>query len=81
MYETRDLFDFMIDRIKSVQNQTATHDYHAFGRWFAQLYFQEPKDLSTWDGGGDGKADVVFKTETDGELRYHVLNTKFTKCL
>ena len=79
MYETRDLFDFMIDRIKDVQNRTATKDYHAFGRWFAQLYFQEPKDISTWDGSGDGKADVVFKTEDDGELRYHVLNTKFTK--
>ncbi len=79
MHETRDLFDFMIDRIKDVQNRTATYDYHAFGRWFAELYFQEPKDVSTWDGGGDGKADVVFKTEDDGELRYHVLNTKFTK--
>ncbi len=79
MYETRDLFDFMIDRIKDVQNRTATKDYHAFGRWFAQLYFREPKDLSTWDGSGDGKADVVFKTEDDGELRYHVLNTKFTR--
>ena len=79
MYETRELFEFMIDRIRDVQNQTATKDYHAFGRWFAQLYFQEPKEISTWDGSGDGKADVVFKTEEDGELRYHVLNTKFTR--
>ncbi|HKT12472.1 MAG TPA: hypothetical protein VJW77_11670 [Terriglobia bacterium] len=79
MHETRDLFDFMMDRTKDVQNRTATKDYHAFGRWLAQLYFQEPKDVSTWDGAGDGKVDVVFKTEEDGELRYHVLNTKFTK--
>ena len=79
MYETRDLFDFMMDRIKDVQNRTATKDYHAFGRWFAQLYFQEPKEISSWDGSGDGKADVVFKTESDGDLQYHVLNTKFTK--
>jgi hypothetical protein len=79
MHETRDLFDFMMERIKDVQNQTATQDYHAFGRWFTQLYFQDPKDVSTWDGSGDGKADIVFKTEADGELRYHVLNTKFTK--
>jgi AIPR protein len=79
MHETRDLFDFMIDRIRDVQNRTATQDYHAFGRWFAQLYFPEPKEISTWDGSGDGKADVVFKTEEDGELRYHILNTKFTK--
>lgn len=79
MHETAELFDFMIDRVKDVQNRTGAKDYHAFGRWFAQLYFLEPKDISTWDSSGDGKADVVFKTEEDGELRYHALNTKFTR--
>ena len=79
MYELRDLFDFMLDRVRDVQNRSGIKDYHAFGRWFAEVYFPDPKDISTWDGSGDGRADVVFKTEADGELRYHVLNTKFTR--
>jgi hypothetical protein len=34
----------------------------AFGRWFAEMYFDKPQNFSISDGRGDGKVDLFFQT-------------------
>jgi hypothetical protein len=74
-----DLFEFMLDRIKDVQQQHLDGEPQAFGRWFAELFFMHPRDIFVSDGSKDGKIDLFCKTDDGKKVRHHVLNTKFTK--
>lgn len=74
-----DLFDFMLERVKATQNQHLEAEPQAFGRWFAELYFMNPRDLIISDGSKDGKIDLFFATDNGKAVTHHVLNTKFTK--
>jgi AIPR protein len=50
----------------------------AFGRWFAQMYFQGISNIAIPDGAGDGKIDVLVTCQAGKTTKYKILNTKFT---
>src|SRR5687768_14876997 len=74
-----DLFNFMLDRVRDTERQHLEAEPQAFGRWFAELFFQKPRELVVTDGSKDGKIDLFFKTDDGRSVTHHVLNTKFTK--
>ena len=74
-----DLFEFMLARVKETQKQHLDGEPQAFGRWFAELFFMNPRDLFVSDGSKDGKIDMFFATDNGKTVQHHVLNTKFTK--
>lgn len=75
-----DLFAFMLARVSDMQKQHPLDgEPQAFGRWFAELFFMNPRDLFVSDGSKDGKIDLFFATDNGKAVQYHVLNTKFTK--
>jgi hypothetical protein len=79
MYEDKQLFDFMLSRIGEVGQINGLKKPQAFARWFADLYFQSPRDFVVSDGSGDAKVDLLF-TSTDGKSVQHcVVNSKFTE--
>ncbi len=45
--EKHDLFEFMLDRVKDTQKDHLDGEPQAFGRWFANLFFMNPRDIST----------------------------------
>jgi len=77
--EKRDLFEFMLNRVKDTQKQHLDAEPQAFGRWFADLFFLSPRDIFVSDGSKDGKIDLFFTTHNGKTVLHHVLNTKFTK--
>lgn len=77
--EKKQLFDFMLKRVKEAANQTGFAEPQAFGKWFSDLYFLNPQDLFISDGTKDGKLDVFFTTNNGKEVEHHILNTKFTQ--
>jgi len=74
-----DLFEFMLERVKDTQKRHLEAEPQAFGRWFAELFFMNPRDLFVSDGSRDGKIDLFFTTDNGKTVLHHVLNTKFTK--
>src|SRR6266705_4069907 len=75
-----DLFRFMLDRVKETQKQHPLNaEPQAFGRWFSELFFMNPRDIFVSDGSKDGKIDLFFATDNGKTVLHHVLNTKFTK--
>lgn len=74
-----DLFEFMLDRVKDTQKLHVDSEPQAFGRWFAELFFMNPRDMFISDGSKDGKIDLFFTTHNGKTVLHHVLNTKFTK--
>src|SRR5262245_34453834 len=74
-----DLFQFMLERVKDVQKQHIDSEPQAFGRWFAELFFLNPREIFISDGSKDGKIDLFFRTDSGNTVMHHVLNTKFTK--
>lgn len=74
-----DLFEFMLERVKETQNKHLDGEPQAFGRWFAELFFMNPRDLFVSDGSKDGQIDQFFTTDNGKTVQHHVLNTKFTK--
>ncbi len=74
-----DLFQFMVQRVKETQKDHVESEPQAFGRWFAELFFMNPRDIFISDGSKDGKIDLFFTTDNGKTVRHHVLNTKFTK--
>jgi len=74
-----DLFEFMLERVKETQKQHLDGEPQAFGRWFAELFFMNPRDVFVSDGSKDGKIDLFFATDNGKTVQYHVLNTKYTK--
>jgi hypothetical protein len=51
-----DLFEFMLDRVKETQKQHLDAEPQAFGRWFAELFFMNPRDIFVSDGS-EGRKD------------------------
>ena len=79
MYENKQLFDFMLGRVRDVASTNGLQMPQAFGRWFAEMYFPSPRDLFISDGSGDGKVDLFFQTTIGMDVQHCVLNTKFTE--
>ncbi|OHD70595.1 MAG: hypothetical protein A2W19_03390 [Spirochaetes bacterium RBG_16_49_21] len=57
MYQRKDLFDFMIHKIKQTSEINGDKMPQAFGRWFANLYFSGITSINISDGSGDGKVE------------------------
>jgi hypothetical protein len=74
-----DLFEFMLERVNETHKEHLDGEPQAFGRWFAELFFMNPRDVFISDGAKDGKIDLFFKTDNGKTVLHHVLNTKFTK--
>ena len=74
-----DLFEFMLQRVADVQKTSLEAAPQAFARWFAELFFMNPRDIFVSDGSKDGKIDMFFKTDNGKAVLHHVLNSKFTK--
>lgn len=74
-----DLFEFMLERVADTQKQHLDEEPQAFGRWFANLFFLNPRDVFVSDGSRDGKIDLFLTTHNGKAVRHHVLNTKFTR--
>src|SRR5205809_231851 len=51
----------------------------AFGRWFSEMYFPGVSTITIPDGAGDGKVDLFVTCQDGNDLRYRILNTKFTE--
>lgn len=77
--EKSDLFEFLLERVKETQKQHLDGEPQAFGRWFTELFYMNPRDLFVSDGSKDGKIDLFFATDNGKTVLHHVLNTKFTK--
>ena len=79
MYDNKQLFDFMLERVHEVGVTKGLKDPQAFGRWFAEMHFPSPRDFFIPDGSGDGKVDLFFGISIGDGTEHCVLNTKFTK--
>ena len=79
MYEHKQLFNSMLERVREVGAENGLKAPQAFGRWFADMFFEQPRDFFYADGPGDAKVDLFFSTSNGREVRQHVLNTKFTE--
>ncbi len=77
--ERKQLFDFMVSRVKETSRQSGLKDPQAFGKWFLEMYFLNPQDTFISDGSRDGKVDIFFTTHNDIAVEHHILNTKFTE--
>ena len=75
----KELFEFMIGRVKEVAAESGLKAPQAFGKWFATTYFASPQDFLCPDGGGDGKVDSFFQVSNGTDVQHYVLNTKFTE--
>jgi hypothetical protein len=78
MYDQRQLFDFMLDRVNEVGTESGLKQPQAFGKWFAQTYFTNPQEFFCSDSSGDGKVDCFFQVSDGKAVQHYVLNTKFT---
>ena len=79
MYEQKQLFDFILDRVEDTASNNALKLPQAFGRWFASMYFDKPQNFFISDGSGDGKVDLFFETSDGRSVDHFILNTKFTE--
>ncbi len=80
-FDRRELFRFMLKRVKDVANQSFVDDAHAFSKWFLTLYYSlEPNHhVKISDGAGDGKVDAFFRKVNDQGVIHVLVNSKFTK--
>lgn len=74
-YQKKDLFDFMLDRVK----EKGGDEFKKFPDWFIKMYFQNVKDIFSTDGARDNKIDLFFSTYDDENIQHFVINSKFTK--
>lgn len=77
--ERKQLFDFMLKRVRETARQGGLRDAQAFGKWFLEMYFLNPQGTFISDGSRDGKVDIFFTTHNDKVVEHHILNTKFTE--
>jgi len=78
MITNKDYFDFMMRQIKHTADRHGDRPPQAFGRWFANMYFQGVSQVKIPDGAGDGKVDILITCQIGDKIRYQILNTKFT---
>ncbi len=76
--QKKDLFDFMLKRVKYYTEQKGEQKPQAFVHWFSDMYFSGVTNVNVTDGSGDGKVDAYVTCHTSDSLRYHVINSKFT---
>lgn len=74
----KDLFDFMMRRIKDTSDIHGDRMPQAFGRWFANMFYSGVTSITISDGSGDGKVDLFATCQSGRGVRYYILNTKFT---
>jgi hypothetical protein len=79
MYDRRNLFEFMLARVKEVGNTDGLKTPQAFGKWFAETYISGSREFFCSDGSGDGKVDSFLQVNDGKEVQHYVLNTKFTE--
>lgn len=75
----RELFDFIVARVRDVGHLQGIPPFRAFPRWFAELYLSSPENLVSVDGAGDGKVDFFCRTVLGNTVTHHVFNCKFTE--
>ena len=56
-----DLFEFMLERVNETHREHLEDEPQAFGRWFAELFFMNPREVFISDGAKDGKIDLFFR--------------------
>jgi AIPR protein len=78
-YQRKDLFDFMLSKIKQTAAKHGDALPQAFGRWFIQMYFSGIKDIYITDGTRDGKVDLFATCQKGHNIQYHIVNSKFTE--
>ena len=78
MLQRKDLFDFMMRRVKQTADIHGDRMPQAFGRWFANMYFPGVMKTTISDASGDGKVDLFVTCQVGKSLRYQILNTKYT---
>lgn len=76
--DDRQLFDSVLQRVHEVADEQALKPPQAFGRWFAEMYFQNPRGFFAADGSGDAKVDWFFDVPNGRSLEHCILNTKYT---
>lgn len=79
MYENKQLFDFMLRRVQEVGSSRGLRSPQAFGRWFAEMYFENPQNIYISDGSGDAKIDLFFTASNGKNVEHCIVNTKFTE--
>jgi hypothetical protein len=79
MYEQKQLFEFILDRVDDTGAENGLKSPQAFARWFAGMYFDNPQQFASADGSGDGKVDLFFQTSNGKAVEHCILNTKFTE--
>lgn len=77
--DQKQLFEFMLGRVRETSQQSGLPEPQAFIRWFAELYFERPYGDSVPDGSNDGKVDYFFTTHNGSTVEHHVINGKFTR--
>jgi hypothetical protein len=78
MLQRKDLFDFMMRRVKQTGDIHGDRLAQAFGRWFANMYYPGVIKITISDASGDGKVDLFVTCQVGKTLRYQILNTKYT---
>lgn len=73
-----DLFEFMLGRVRETGKKYLYGEPQAFGRWFAELFYTNPRSFFVSDGARDGKIDLFFATDNGKTVMHHVVNSKFT---
>lgn len=68
----------MLGRVQEVGREYGLKEPQAFPRWFCQMYFLNPINIHTTDGGGDGKVDLTFQISDNRKIEDYVINAKFT---
>lgn len=56
MYEQKQLFDFISDRVEDTASENGLKLPQAFGRWFASMYSDKPQLVNELCCGGGGVA-------------------------
>ena len=79
MHDQRQLFDFMLNRVRETSVEGGLKPPQAFSKWFAETYFLNPQKYFPSDGSGDGKVDSFFEVSDGSTVRHFLLNTKFTE--
>ncbi|MCK1726847.1 hypothetical protein [Bradyrhizobium sp. 142] len=64
MYEHKQLFDTMLQRIKEVGAENGERPPQALGRWFANIYFDTPRDIFISDGRATRRSTNFSQLQT-----------------
>jgi hypothetical protein len=79
-FDRKELFKFMLSRVRDVAQLSFVDEAHAFAKWFLTLYFDLGPDaqVKISDGAGDGKVDAFFRKVDDRKVTHVLVNSKFT---